>query len=56
MEPKAQDYIAALEAQRNAALNEVVNLRAEVAALWREIEALRSKVTAGASGEVADRA
>lgn len=36
--PDPADYIEALEAQRNAALNEVVNLRAEVAALRREFE------------------
>lgn len=40
IEPTPQDYIAALEVQRNAALNEVVNLRAEVAALRREVERL----------------
>lgn len=38
MKPTAQDFIEALEAQRNAALNEVVNLKAEVAALRREID------------------
>ena len=37
MKPEAQDYIAALESQRNAALNEAVNLRAELAALRREL-------------------
>lgn len=41
MEPKPQDYIAALELQRNSALNEAVNLRAELAALRREIERLK---------------
>jgi hypothetical protein len=40
MKPEALDYIAALETQRNSALNEVVNLRAEVAALRRELERL----------------
>lgn len=35
--PTAQDYIDALEQQRNSALNEVANLRAEVTALRREV-------------------
>ena len=40
--PTAQDYIAALEQQRNDALNEVVNLRAELAALKRQLVAFEN--------------
>ena len=40
VKPDPTDFIAALEAQRNNALNEAVNLRAEVAALQREVERL----------------
>ena len=35
--PEPQDYIAALEKQRNDALNLVVNLQAENAALQRAL-------------------
>jgi FtsZ-binding cell division protein ZapB len=41
------DYISALEKQRNDALNEVVNLKAEVAALRRENDRLQDDSTTG---------
>lgn len=42
-----QDYIDALVQQRDAALNEVVNLRAELAALRRELEGQKFAEEAG---------
>jgi cell division protein FtsB len=51
MKPAAEDYIAALEAQRNSALNELVNLRAETMVLRREIERLHQDRTAIENGE-----
>lgn len=41
MNPTMQDFILPLLAQRDAALNEVVNLRAEIAALRRENDGLK---------------
>lgn len=39
--PDPQDYIQALEEQRNNALNEAVNLRAEVVALRRALDGIQ---------------
>lgn len=44
MNATPQDYITAIEQQRNSALNEVVNLRAALAAASREIEGLRAEL------------
>lgn len=41
--PTHQDFINALEQQRNDALNEVVNLRAEIAAMQRELARQRTE-------------
>lgn len=43
MTPEPQDYIAALEVQRNDAMNRLANALAENAALRREIERLTAE-------------
>lgn len=40
---RAQDMIAAMEAQRNSALSQVIYLQAELAAAKRKIAALEAK-------------
>lgn len=51
--PETQDYFEALEAQRNNALNEVVNLKAELAALRREVDARSTCIVCeGENGKV----
>lgn len=50
IEPTLDDYIRPLIEQRDAALNEVVNLRAQISAMQREMEQLRS----GNAEKVAD--
>lgn len=43
IEQRANDMLQALTAQRNAALDQTVQLHAELMAARREIEALRAK-------------
>jgi hypothetical protein len=44
MQPTPNDYISALEQQRNDALNQLANAMAAVAALTREKDAIRAEL------------
>lgn len=46
MKPTADDFIAALESQRNDALNQLVNAAAQVASLHRIVQSQKDEIAA----------